>query len=72
MAIEIILEAGIVSFGLFLIAALVTATIIIFGMAAEALQRKRTSEMIWSILGFFFLVSVLLITVGALVFALTA
>ena len=72
MAIEIILEAGLISFAVFLIVALVTATIVVFGMAAEALQRKRTSEAIWAILGFFFLVSVLLIVVGALVFALTA
>jgi len=71
MAIEFILEAGIISFTVFFIVALATACIAVLGMAAEAFQLKRTAEGIWCILGFFFLVSVLLIAIGAIAFAVT-
>jgi len=72
MAIEFILEVGLVSFVVFFIAALVTACIAVLGMAVEAFQLKKTAEGIWCILGFFFLISVLLTAIGAIVFAVTA
>jgi len=50
---------------------LATACIAVLGTAVEAFQLKRTEEGIWYILGFFFLVSVLLIAIGVIVFAVT-
>lgn len=71
MAIEFILEIGILTFALFLIVALIVACIVTFGAVVDAFQHRNTENFIFSALGLFFLLSVFLMLVGTLVFLAT-